>query len=179
TPNPITVNLELGVADVQIAASDRTDTEVVIRPSDPSKKGDVVAAEQTKVELDGGRLSIKMPKGWRQYTWWSGDESIDIELALPPGSTITGDAGVAALRATGRFDGFQFKTGAGALRIEETGELQLRSGAGDVTVERATRRAEVTTGSGAVQLGSVDGPAIVKNSNGDTPIGDGTGDLRV
>ena len=37
TPAPITVSLELGVGDVQIEASDRTDTTEV-RPSDPRRR---------------------------------------------------------------------------------------------------------------------------------------------
>ena len=39
--------------------------------------------------------------------------------------------------------------------------------------------AELTTGSGAVRIDSLDGTAVVKNSNGDTWIGEITGDLRV
>ncbi|HYT38561.1 MAG TPA: DUF4097 family beta strand repeat-containing protein, partial [Acidimicrobiia bacterium] len=35
------------------------------------------------------------------------------------------------------------------------------------------------TGSGAVRIDSLDGTAVVKNSNGDTWIGEITGDLRV
>ena len=37
TPEPISVSLELGVGDVRIAASERTDTVVEVRPSDPPK----------------------------------------------------------------------------------------------------------------------------------------------
>ena len=38
TPEPITVTLELGVGDVRITASDRADTVVEVRPSDPAKE---------------------------------------------------------------------------------------------------------------------------------------------
>ena len=66
TPEPISVTVEFGVGDLRIVASDRTDTMVEVRPSDPAKKADVTAAEQTRVEYAGGRLLIKAPKSWRQ-----------------------------------------------------------------------------------------------------------------
>jgi DUF4097 and DUF4098 domain-containing protein YvlB len=46
-------------------------------------------------------------------------------------------------------------------------------------VERALAHAEITTGSGAVQVNTVDGTAAIKNSGGDTWVGEVTGDLRV
>ncbi len=57
--------------------------------------------------------------------------------------------------------------------------MELRSGAGDITVGRVAGRAEITTGTGAVGIGTIDGPATVKNSNGDTRIGEVAGDVRV
>jgi len=173
TPEPISVSLELGVGDIRIAASDRTDTVVDVRPSDPAK----AAAEQTRVEYAGGRLLVKAPKGWRQYAWWGGAESIDVEIGLPAGSRLDGEAGVAALRSTGRLDDCRYKTGVGEIHVDQVGPVRLRTGAGDVTVDRAAGRAEITPGSGALQVGSVDGPAVVKNSNGDTWIGDVAGEL--
>ena len=62
TPEPISVTVEFGVGDLRIVASDRTDTMVEVRPSDPAKKADVTAAEQTRVEYAGGRLLIKAPQ---------------------------------------------------------------------------------------------------------------------
>jgi Toastrack DUF4097 len=177
TPEPISVSLELGVGDIRITASDRTETVVDVRPSDPASKDDVTAAEQTRVEFADGRLSIKAPKGWRQYTWWGGHGSIDVEIALPAGSRLEGEAGVAALSSTGRLGELRYKTGFGAIRLDQTGPVHVRTGAGDISVERAVGRAEITTGSGAVEIGGIDGPAVVKNSNGDTWIGDATGEL--
>jgi len=179
TPEPIAVTLELGVGDVRIAASDRSDTVVEVRPTDPAKSDDVSAAERTRVEYADGRLVVKAPKGLRQYPPWGGVASIDVEIALPSGSRLNGDAGMGRLHGTGRLEELRYKTGAGEIQLDETGSVQIRTGAGDVTVERANGRAEITTGSGALQVGSVDGPAVVKNSNGDTWIGDVAGELRV
>ena len=82
TPEPISVTVELGVGNLRIVASDRTDTMVEVRPSDAAKKADVTAAEQTRVEYAGGRLLIKAPKSWRQLTWRGGGESIDVQVEL-------------------------------------------------------------------------------------------------
>jgi DUF4097 and DUF4098 domain-containing protein YvlB len=57
--------------------------------------------------------------------------------------------------------------------------VELKTGAGDITVNRVEGTAEVTAGSGAVGIGSIDGMAAIRNGNGDTWIGDVAGDARV
>ena len=179
TPEPISVTVEFGVGDLRIIASDRTDTQVEVRPSDDAKKEDVAAAEQTRVEYDGGRLLIKAPKSWRQYTSRGGGESVDVQVELPAGSQLRGETGVAALRCRGRLGECRYKTGIGDIQLDQAGAVQLRTGVGDITVERAGGDAELTTGSGSLRIDRVGGAAVVKNSNGDTWIGRVTGDLRV
>jgi Putative adhesin len=177
TPEPIAVTLDVGVGDIRVVASDRTDTVVDVRPSDPDKKSDVIAAQQALVEYAGGRLSVRTQKGWR-WSFRAGRESIDVHIELPTGSQVGGEAGVAALHCTGRIGGCRFKTGVGDIQLDRAGSLELKAGAGDITVERVAGDADVST-AGAVEIGSVDGAAVVKNSNGDTWIGDVTGDVRV
>jgi hypothetical protein len=179
TPEPISVTVELGVGDLRIVASDRTDTVVEVRPSDAAKKADVTAAEQTRVEYASGRLLIKAPKGWKQLTWRGGGESIDVQVELPAGSHVRGETGVAALGCRGRLGECRYKTGIGDIQLDQAGSVQLKTGGGDITVEQAVGDAELTTGSGAVRIDRIDGAAVVKNSNGDTWIGEVTGDLRV
>jgi hypothetical protein len=179
TPEPISVSLELGAGNIRITASDRTDTLVEVRPTDPASEADVIAAEQARVEFADGRLTIKAAKGWRQYSWRGGHESVDVELSLPAGSRLEGEVGAAALSSTGRLGEVRFKAGVGTIRLDRTGPLQVRTGAGDVSVDHADGRAEITSGTGAIEVGAVDGPAVVKNSNGDTWIGDVAGELRV
>src|SRR5438874_4776577 len=137
TPEPISVTVELGVGDIRIVASDRTDTTVEVRPSDDAKKADVAAAQQTRVEYANGRLLIKAPKGWRQYTFRGGGESIAVQIELPAGSQVRGEAGVATLHCAGRLGECRFKTGVGDIQVAETGPVQLKTGAGDITVEHA------------------------------------------
>ena len=179
TPEPIAVTLELGVADIRIVAGDRTDTVVDVRPADAAKESDVTAAQQTRVEYAAGRLLIKAPKGWRQHSFRGGGESIVVQIDLPAGSEIRGQAAVAGLHATGRLGECQFKTAAGGIHLAQSGPLHVKTAAGDVTVEHVAGDAVITTASGAVRMDRVDGAAVVKNANGDTWIGEITGDVRV
>ena len=94
TPEPISVTLELGVGDVRITASDRTDTVVEVRPSDESNESDVQAAEQTRVEYADGRLLVRAPKSWRRSTSPRGPRSVDVPIELPAGSQVHGETGV-------------------------------------------------------------------------------------
>jgi len=177
TPEPIAVTLDVGVGDIRVVAGDRTDTVVDVRPSDPAKRADVTAAEQTRVEYSSGRLLIQAQKGWR-WSFRSGRESIDVQIALPSGSQVNGEAGVAALHCTGHIGGCRFQTGVGDIQLDQAGPLELKAGAGDITVGYVVGDAEVST-AGAVGIGSVEGAAVIKNSNGDTWIGEVTGDVRV
>ncbi len=179
TPDPISVTLEVGVGDIQINASDGIQTTIEVRPSDASKRADVAAAERTRVEYANGVLLVKAPNGWRNYTIRGGGESIAVQINVPAGSRVHADAGVATVRGAGRLGDCRVKTGVGDIHVEETGALDLKTGAGDIGVGRAVGHVSITTGTGAVRIDSIDGSAVVKNSNGDTEIGDVTGDLRV
>ena len=107
-----------------------------------------------------------------------GSGSIDVEIDLPEGSRVHVEAGVAAVHGRGRLGECQCRVGVGEIRLDETGPVNLKTGFGDITVERAAGKAEIR-GTGAVRIGSIDGTAAVKNSSGDTWIGEVSGDARV
>jgi hypothetical protein len=178
TPEPIAVSIELSVGDVRVVATDRTDTVVQVRPTDESEEQDVRFAEQTRVEHGSSGLLIKAPRQ-RALGLFGKPGSIDLTVELPAGSSLHGDSSVAAFHATGRLGETRIKTSAGEVELDETGPLDLSTGAGAVAVARVNGDAEVTTGTGRIRLGEVDGSAVVKNSNGDTRIDGVTGDLRM
>lgn len=177
TPEPIAVQIELPVGDVWIAASDRTDTVVTVRPRDPSSKADVSAAEQTTVEFAAGRLLVRVPKGWRRYGFGAGP-SVDVNIELPTGSGVHAEAAWAAFRCEGRLGECRIKTGSG-IRLDATGPLEIDSSHGEVAVERVLGSARVKVSSGKVRIGAVDGTAEIKNSSGDCWIGRSGGDARI
>jgi hypothetical protein len=177
TLEPISVTIAMVVGDLRITASDRRDTVVVVSPNDSSKESDVRAAEQTRVEYAGGRLLVKAPRSWKQFTPFGGAESIDVAIELPAGSRLEGEGAVVDFRCDGRLGECRFTTGVGSIRLEETGPLHLSTSAGSITVDRVEGRAEVT-GSGALRIRQIDGAAVIKNLNGVTSLGEVNGDLR-
>jgi hypothetical protein len=161
TPEPISVTVDLGVGDIRIAASDRADTVVDVRPTDESHEPDVRAAGQTRVEYTAGRLLVMGPKQ-RGLGLFSKPGSVDVTIELPAGSQLQGDAGAAAFHCVGRL-----------------GASRVKTGVGDITMARLAGPADISTATGEVRLSLIDGSAVIKNSNGDCWVGEITGDLRV
>ena len=178
TPQPISVVLELRVADVRVAAGERADTVVQVRPSDSSRRDDVTAAEQTRVEYAEGRLLVKAPRRLREWSPRSDGGSIDVEIELPAGSDLIGHTVAGGFRCTGSLGRCQLKSSAGEISVDQAARVKLAT-AGDIRLERATGDAELTTAAGDVRAGEIEGSAVIKNSNGDTLIGEVGGDLRV
>jgi Toastrack DUF4097 len=178
TPHPISVVLELRVADVRVAAGERADTLVQVRPSDASRRDDVTAAEQTRVEYAEGRLLVKEPRRLREWSPFSDGGRIDVDIELPAGSDLSGETAAGGFRCTGELGRCELKSSAGKIELDRATRVKLVT-AGDIGVERVTGDAELTTATGDVRAGEIDGSAVVKNSNGDTRIGEIGGDLRV
>ena len=176
TPEPISVTLELGIGNVRIAASDRTDTILEVRPSDPADESDVKAAQQVRVDYTAGTLRVTAPK--RNFDFSRKSKSVDVSIELPTGSQISAETAAGDFHSAGRLGECRLKTSVGNFRLEQTGPLHLAT-VGHVTADSIAGDAEVSTGSGKIQLGEVEGAAVVKNSNGDTTIGAVTGDVRV
>jgi DUF4097 and DUF4098 domain-containing protein YvlB len=178
TPEPISVTLELGVGEVRIAASDRTDTVVEVRPSDGADESDVKAAAQVRVDYTNGMLRVTGPKA-RIFDFSRKTRSVDVSIELPSGSQVSAAMQVGDFRCAGLLGECRLKTSAGNFWLERTGPLRLDTSAGHVTADGIMGNAEISTGSGKVQIGEVEGIAVVKNSNGDTTIDAVTGDVRV
>lgn len=183
TPSPIAVGLDLYVADVRLAVSDRDDTIVEVRPSDPDKAADVKAAENTRVEYDGATrtLSIVSRKPRNRFVNFSSKrpESIDVAIQLPTDSDVRGEADLGDFQADGALGTVALKTGLGAVHLAETGPLNVRNGAGATTVDGVSGPADVHASSGDIRIGAVDGTAKVSTSNGKVRVGVVTGPANV
>jgi hypothetical protein len=178
TPWPVRATVELPFGDARVVATERDSTVVEVRPSDASNDEDVKAAGQTRVELANDRLLVKAPKPRSGLSRDRGG-SVDVTIELPAGSELQGALGWGDLRCDGPLGDCRIKSGLGLVLLDEVAGLRVRAGAGDVSVERAAGRTEVTAGSGDIRLGELGADAVIKNSNGNTSLGSVAGDLRV
>lgn len=174
TPAPIEASLDLAVADVSVAASERTDTVVEVRPRNPADDRDVQAAEQTKVELADGVLTVRMPK--KQLYLFGKPGAVDIAVALPEGSRLRVRTALGSVRCTGQLGDTHIRSATGDLGLEHAGACDIGTGSGRIVLDSADGNARIRTSSGTVDVGHVRGNAVVKNSSGDSRIGrvDGT-----
>jgi DUF4097 and DUF4098 domain-containing protein YvlB len=182
TPSPIAVALDLYVADVRFSVSDRTDTIVEVRPSDPNRAADVKAAENTRVDYDGATrtLSVVSRKPLNRFVNFSKrPESVDVVIQLPTDSDVRGEAEVGDFQSDGALGTVALKSNLGAVRLAETGPLNVRNGVGGVSVEGVSGAAEVHNSSGDIRIGAVDGTADVSTGNGSVRVGVVTGPANV
>ena len=183
TTTPIAVALDLYVADVRFAVSDRTDTIVEVRPSNPNKAADIKAAENTRLEYDDATrtLSIVSRKPRGRFVNFSSKrpESINVVLQLPTDSDVRGEAEVGDFQSDGALGTVALKTSLGAVRLAETGPLNLRGGVGEITVEAVGGPAVVHSASNDIRIGAVDGTADISADNGKVRVGLVTGPAEI
>ena len=178
TPGPITLELELSVADVRIEAGDRADTVVEVRPANEAARDDVNAAERTRVENVPGRVLVRTPRNWRMYTPRGHGGAVEVHIELPAGSRVIAKSAMGSVRATGALGETQIKTGLGDIDVERTATARLTTGAGDVEVGHVAGAAELTTGTGEIRAGELHGPTVIKNATGDVRVGAAAARLR-
>lgn len=177
TPSPILATLELVCGTAKIIATDRVDTVVQVRPTDPRDDSDVRAAEQTRVEFSDGALLVRAPRV-RALDFSRKSRSVDVTIELPAASQVDCETAVGEFTGTGELGECRVKTSVGAIRLEQCGPVRLSTALGAVTVDGVAGDADVNCGSGAVRIGAVKGDAVVRNSNGATRIGAVTGEVR-
>ncbi len=170
TPQPIELELELSVAEIRIDAGDRAETVVDVRPSDGSRREDVSAAERTHVERGPGRILVKTPRRLRTYNPFGSSGSVDLRVELPAGSRVTVKSAMGAVHCSGPLGESQIKTGLGDIDVERAESARLTTGMGDIEVGHVTGPAELSTGTGAIRAGEVSGAMKIKNANGDVRV---------
>ncbi|WP_028051005.1 DUF4097 family beta strand repeat-containing protein [Cellulomonas sp. URHD0024] len=173
TPIDLAVNLQVG--EIEVVASDRADTVVTVSPTNPAKAVDRKGADETKVDFDGQRVTVKGPRP--RVSWIGPTESVDLKIELPTGSRFTAEIAVGAVRTAGRLGATRVKSSMGSVDVDASEDLWLRAGHGTVTVGTADGGAEVTADHGQIRIGTVTGDAVLKASHGSIQIGESGGDV--
>jgi hypothetical protein len=178
TPEPIALDVEIVVGDLEVIASERRDTFVDVQPTNPDSKADVNAAEQTQVELVARHLVIKTPRSWKQWTPWGDRESVNVRVELPAGSDLRAATSVAPVRASGRLGDCTYRASIGDVQMEDVRSLEVRTSSGQVVVGSVGGDATIVTSTGHVRVGAVAGTAEIKSSNGDVSMGTVGGNVQ-
>ncbi|AYF72967.1 hypothetical protein D7D52_02775 [Nocardia yunnanensis] len=168
TPAPIAVAVDVLAGQVTVTASDRTDTVVEVRPADPAKKGDVRAAASTLVDFADGVLTVKTPKQWRTYTPFGGNPTIEVSIAVPTGSRLSGTAGVGRILGAGELGDTTLEIAVGEIIVERPGgSVTAKAAKGDIRIGRAARGVmRLETSVGELEVGIHPGSAAHLDTNG-------------
>jgi hypothetical protein len=182
TAAPDLVHVRLTAGSIQVITGALDGASVAVNPGDPERPKDVEAAERASVTLTDGRLVVEAtePRWLANLVGFGPNRpgAVDLVLEVPDGVALTVAAQVATIRVDGRLGRTQIRTQVGALHLDHTADLTAKTSGGDVVVRHVAGQAEVQ-GSGTIDLGTLVGPAEVKNLSGSIHVGTADGPLRL
>ncbi|QIK66140.1 DUF4097 family beta strand repeat protein [Nocardioides sp. HDW12B] len=151
TPAPVTLDVENGSGRVAVHAGDVTETTVTVSGRH---------AEEVEVRHEGDVVAVRVPR--TRLGFFSGDQSLDVDVMLPTGSRLDLRVGSAQVTSEG-----------------PVGEARVRSGSGDVTLDEVSGSASVETGSGTSRVGRVGEDLAVRSGSGSVAVREVGGTLNV
>ena len=171
TPGPITATVQVAGAQVQVTASDRTHTVVLVEPINETSRSDVKVANKTKVDFAGGRLSVK--------TTTPGDRtgSVAITIDLPAESSLVAHLAHSSVHVDGPVGECELRMASGQVKLDRIDALQANISAGEVTIGHIGGRADIGGGAFAVRIGEAEGAVGIASSGGRAWIGHASADL--
>ncbi|WP_330299318.1 DUF4097 family beta strand repeat-containing protein [Streptomyces sp. NBC_00503] len=175
TPEPILVTIGLDIGHVRLTAGDRSRTTVEVRALDRDDASGVATAGRAGVAYTAGELVVSAPTA----RGLQGIGAVIVDIELPSGSRVHGNALAADFRGTGRLGECRITAGCGHIRLDRTGPLLLSSVLGNVDVQHVAGDFEAVAGSGDVYIREIDGAVEANRGTGDIRIGEVSGGVRV
>jgi hypothetical protein len=173
TPGPIVATVVVAGARVQVTASDRTDTMVLVEPINKESKSDVKVADKTKVDFAAGQLSIK--------TTASGDKdgSVAITIDLPAGSGLVSYLSHSDVHADGSLGECELHMASGRVHLDRIDALQANIAAGEVAIGHIGGRATIDGSTVDMRISEVEDTVKLVSSGGQTWIGHASAELNL
>ncbi|MGW6522062.1 DUF4097 family beta strand repeat-containing protein [Streptomyces sp. NPDC054950] len=169
TPAPIAAVLDIPAGRIRFIAADRADTTVEVLPATASNTRDVKAAEQARVEYDGGVLRIEASA---QNRILGNSGAIEVTIQLPADSSVEGKAASAEFRGVGRLGDVVIEGSHGAIKLDEAASARLTLLAGDIAVGRLKGPAEISTKKGDIRIAeAVRGTVVLRTDAGEVSVG--------
>lgn len=172
---PVDLDVTVGVAFVDIVASDRPDAVVEIVPSKPGRSGDESLARESTVSFDSGRLRVKVP---RRLNLFGRGDSVDVRCEVPTGSRVTIETAYGSVRARGVLGDCRIVAKYGGVTADTVADLVLEAPYGSTDIAEVTGRLDVTAGHGVVRIAQVHGEARLRASHGTMELGTAAGDVE-
>jgi hypothetical protein len=169
TPEPVELDVQIPAGDIRVETIDGDESFVTVTGSER-------LVEQTRVSLDGNRLTIdhkgKKPFGITisigEFSFGN-ERGLQIEAKVPHHSRASLTAASADMKLRGRYRSLQTKSAAGDLAV--TGEIELdatvKTVSGDVRIDQVGGDLKVQSVSGDVVVGSVGGSIETRSVSGD------------
>jgi hypothetical protein len=179
TPDPVRARVVIELGDISVAVGSSAETVVDVAPTDPGRDADRAAADQTRVTCTDGRLEVLGPRHSALIGPTRKSGSVRVRVMLPAGSAVEARTSLGGIATDGPLGEVGAKTGAGDVLVDVATAADLSSGVGAVTAGSVDGDLRCSTGSGAIRVDRVAGTALVKNSNGDTWIGEAGLSTRV
>jgi Putative adhesin len=168
TPEPITAKIEISAGSVRLAATDRDDTVVDVRPRDENRSHDVKAAEQVRVDFKNGTLSVSSQRGFS----FPRRGAVVVDIGLPSGSRLDASAASADITADGQYGDCKFASASGDLEVGAViGNLKADSASGDIVGHAVNGSASLSTASGNATIHDLDGEVKLRAASGSLSVG--------
>ena len=176
TAEPITAVVEVVAGAVHLAATDRDDTVVDIKPRDPERASDVRAAEQARIDFHNG---TRVVTAGRKVLSLGRGGAVRVDIALPTGSRLNLSSASADIDADGVYADCRCATASGVVRVATiTGNIKADSASGDVTLGDVSGNARIATASGDASIDRIDGDVKFQAASGSLTIGTLRGHLK-
>ncbi len=169
TPQPVQLYVENGSGTIDVTATDTTRTELRITGRN---------ADQVMVTQDGDRISVVPPKV--RSGFFGGDQKLDMQLVVPSRSRLVVKSGSADVTATGTLAATKIKSGSGDVRLDRVDEVGvIDTGSGDVIIAEAEGEVRIRSGSGDAVLEQVTAALSISTGSGDIRIARAAGPVVV
>ncbi|MBN3507603.1 Putative adhesin [Mycobacterium sp. 88mf] len=176
TAEPITAVVEIVAGAVHLAATDRDDTVVDIKPRDPERASDVRAAEQARVDFHNGTLVVT---AGRKVLSLGRGGAVRVDIALPAGSRLNLSSASADIDADGVYSDCRCASASGSVRVATiTGNIKADSASGDISIGDVAGNAQIATASGDAAIDRIDGDVKFQAASGSLAVGTLRGHLR-
>jgi hypothetical protein len=194
TPGPVTVSLQVSLADIEVAVHDEPTTELAISGYDTE------APPRVEVHpASGGGTRVTIEHKTRKFWARTLGRGLEVRMTVPRDTAIEGFGGATELQARGRLASLAFRTGSGEIRFEDVagdvrlacasgdieggsvgGHLTFKGASGDIEVREIAGGATVRSASGDIRIGRLDGSSTITVGSGDIELRDvGPGTVNV